>query len=140
MSERLRYTGVQATVFETGHVGCVEPGGEFAVDASLLLRFMRRPDIEHAGGCPAPPCRCGQEPEPAGALEHPGYGELMTGTGHPADGTWSPPVSNGVTPDTSDDTSRVQDADTSGGTPSGRRGRTSGPPSGKGAAGGTQVP
>ena len=32
--------------------------------------------------------------EPAGWREHPGYGEPMTGAGHPADGTFSPPVSN----------------------------------------------
>lgn len=64
MRERLRYTGVQATTFRAPGAGHVEPGGEFDVDASLLLSFMRRPDIEHAGECPAPPCRCGSEPEP----------------------------------------------------------------------------
>jgi hypothetical protein len=32
--------------------------------------------------------------EPGGPREHPGYGEPMTGIEHPADGTWSPPVSN----------------------------------------------
>lgn len=35
-------------------------------------------------------------PQPAdGLLEHPGFGEPMTGVGHPADGTESPEVSNG---------------------------------------------
>ena len=32
--------------------------------------------------------------EPAGWREHPGYGEPMTGVEHPADGTFSPPVTN----------------------------------------------
>ena len=32
--------------------------------------------------------------EPAGWREHPGYGEPMTGIEHPADGTFSPPVTN----------------------------------------------
>lgn len=68
MSELLRYTGVQATTFQEPGTGCVEPGGEFEVDESRLAGFMRRPDIEHAGECPKPPCRCGQEPQPeAGA-------------------------------------------------------------------------
>jgi hypothetical protein len=62
---RLRYTGVQATTFQTPGVGHVQPGGEFDVPPSLLLSFMRRGDIEHAGECPSPPCRCGVEAEPA---------------------------------------------------------------------------
>lgn len=32
--------------------------------------------------------------------EHPGYGETVTGTEHPADGTWSPPLSNDPAQDT----------------------------------------
>lgn len=104
MTHRLKYTGSHEQVFQTGNVGLVEPGGEFGVPDELLRRFMRRPDVEHAGECPVPPCRCGQEPQPEPA------------------------------PEASDDTSRAQDADTSGGTPSGRRGR-SGSPSGKNGTG-----
>lgn len=63
-SERLRYTGAQATTFNAPGVGHVEPGGEFDIDPRLLLSFMRRPDIEHAGECPRPPCACGLDPEP----------------------------------------------------------------------------
>jgi hypothetical protein len=66
---RLRYTGVQATTFQTPGVGHVQPGGEFDVPPSLLLSFMRRPDIEHVGKCPAPPCLCGEEPQGAEAPE-----------------------------------------------------------------------
>lgn len=61
---RLRYTGVQATVFQHDNVGHVEPLGEFDVPDDRLLSYMRRGDIEHAGKCPAPPCRCGGEPQP----------------------------------------------------------------------------
>jgi hypothetical protein len=60
---RLRYTGVKATVFMHDQVGHVEPDGEFDVPEDRLLAYMRRADIEHAGECPAPPCRCGNEPE-----------------------------------------------------------------------------
>lgn len=63
-SHRLRYTGDQATTFQAPGVGYVEPGGEFTVDGSLLLSFMRRPDVSHARECPAPPCQCGEEPGP----------------------------------------------------------------------------
>ena len=65
-SHQLRYTGYQAVTFQEPGVGYVEPNGEFAVDESRLLSFMRRADIEHAGECPAPPCKCGEEPEPQG--------------------------------------------------------------------------
>ena len=59
---RLRYTGSHATTFtEAGHV---EPGGEFSVPADRARGYLRRADVEHAGECPAPPCKCGEEPEP----------------------------------------------------------------------------
>jgi hypothetical protein len=61
---RLRYTGTQATTFQEPGVGHVEPGGEFEVPPGRLPSFMRRADIEHAGECPSPPCKCGAEPEP----------------------------------------------------------------------------
>lgn len=60
---QLRYTGYQAVTFQEPGVGYVEPNGEFSVDESRLRGFMRRADIEHAGECPAPPCKCGEEPE-----------------------------------------------------------------------------
>jgi hypothetical protein len=60
----LRYTGEQAVTFQFPGVGYVEPKGEFSVPPEAVLSFMRRADIEHAGGCPVPPCRCGEEPEP----------------------------------------------------------------------------
>lgn len=69
--ERLRYTGVQPTTFQHDQVGHVEPGGEFDVPGDRLLAYMRRADIEHAGECPAPPCRCGEEPQPDPAPEIP---------------------------------------------------------------------
>lgn len=62
-THRLRYTGEQAAAFQTGRVGYIEPGGEFSVPDDLLVSFMRRADVEHAGECPAPPCRCDQEPQ-----------------------------------------------------------------------------
>ncbi len=61
---RLRYTGEQAVTFQYPGVGHVEPGGEFSVPVGALLSFMRRADIEHAGECHQPPCKCGEEPEP----------------------------------------------------------------------------
>ncbi len=61
---RLRYTGTQATTFREPGVGHVEPGGEFGVAPSRLPSFLRRPDIEHAGDCPWPPCRCALDPRP----------------------------------------------------------------------------
>jgi hypothetical protein len=64
LTEQLRYTGSQAATFQAPGVGHVEPQGEFDVDPSLLLSFMRRRDIEHAEKCPVPPCRCGAEPAP----------------------------------------------------------------------------
>jgi hypothetical protein len=79
VGERLRYTGEQATVFQEPGVGHVEPGGEFTVDASRLLSFMRRADIGHAGECPAPPCRCGQDPAPG--PQAPGAGEAAPASG-----------------------------------------------------------
>jgi hypothetical protein len=100
-AHQLKYTGELPQTFQTGNVGYVEPGAEFTVDESLLLRFMRRPDIEHAGECPAPPCQCGEDPKPEPEK-----------------------------PAASDDASASQDADTSGAGQSGRRGR-SGSPSGK---------
>ncbi len=71
MSElvRLRYTGGQAVTFQYPGVGHVEPNGEFDVPADVLLSFMRRADIEHAGECHQPPCRCGEEPEAAAPQE-----------------------------------------------------------------------
>jgi hypothetical protein len=66
---RLRYTGEQAATFQQPGVGYVEPQGEFDVPAEALLSFMRRRDIEHAGECPAPPCKCGEEPEPEASEE-----------------------------------------------------------------------
>jgi hypothetical protein len=89
---RLRYTGEQAVTFQFPGVGHVPPQGEFGVPPEALLSFMRRADIEHAGECHQPPCRCGEEP--GGAREHPGYGGPMTGVEHPADGTMSPAVGN----------------------------------------------
>jgi hypothetical protein len=110
---QLRYTGDHATVFQTGNVGLVEPGDEFAVPDELLIRFMRRPDVSHAGECPAPPCRCGEdlqpEPEPEGVPE----------ASYPA--------------------SASQDADTSGAGRSGRRGR-SGASNGTTETGNTGIP
>lgn len=67
MTERLRYTGASLVSFLTGGVGEVAPGGEFEVDGQHLRSFMRRADVEHAGDCPAPPCRCGEESEAAQA-------------------------------------------------------------------------
>jgi hypothetical protein len=93
---RLRYTGEQAATFQQPGVGHVEPGGEFGVPPEALVSFMRRRDIEHAGECPQPPCRCGEEPE--GPREHPGFGEPMTAVEHPADGTMSPAISNDGAP------------------------------------------
>lgn len=61
---RLRYAGEQAVTFQHPGVGHVEPGGEFDVPAEAVLSFMRRADIEHAGECHQPPCRCGEEPRP----------------------------------------------------------------------------
>lgn len=104
MTHRLKYTGSHAQVFQTGNVGLLEPGAEFDVPDEMLRRFMRRPDIGHAGECPKPPCRCGEEPQPEPA------------------------------PEASEDTSRSQDPDTSGGIPSGKRGR-SGSPTGKAGTG-----
>jgi hypothetical protein len=50
MSERLRYTGVQATTFlDAGHV---EPGGEFEVSDEAAERYLRRSDVESASGKP----------------------------------------------------------------------------------------
>lgn len=60
---RLRYTGTHATTFQRPGVGHLQPGDEFDVPAEAVLAFMRRADIEHVGECPAPPCRCGEEPE-----------------------------------------------------------------------------
>jgi hypothetical protein len=63
MTERLRYTGAQPVTFLTGDVGPVDPGGEFDVAEDLAPRFLRRPDVEHAGECPGgDPCRCGEKP------------------------------------------------------------------------------
>jgi hypothetical protein len=102
----LRYTGVQATTFQTPGVGHVEPAGEFEIPLSLLLSFMRRGDIEHVGKCPAPPCGCGEEPEP----QEP------------------------VAPEASEAASDSQDGETSGGRRSGGRSR-SGSPTGKSGTG-----
>lgn len=66
---RLRYTGEQAVTFQFPGVGYVEPGGEFGAPAEAVLSFMRRADVEHAGECPAKPCRCGEEPEPSAPQE-----------------------------------------------------------------------
>lgn len=66
MTVRLRYTGALPTSFMTGNVGEVEPNGEFSVPDELVRSFIRLADVEHAGPCPAPPCRCGEEPEAAG--------------------------------------------------------------------------
>ena len=104
----LRYTGVQATTFQTPGVGHVEPAGEFEIPLSLLLSFMRRGDIEHVGKCPAPPCRCGEEPEP----QEP------------------------EAPEASEAASDSQDGETSGGRRSGGRSRSgSGSPDGKSGTG-----
>ena len=68
MSEKtfpLRYAGELATTFQRPGVGHLEPGSKFSVPESALLSFMRRGDVEHDGECPAPPCRCGEEPERA---------------------------------------------------------------------------
>lgn len=92
----LRYTGAETRTFT--EAGELEPGAEFSVPDHRARGFLRRPDIGHAGECPQPPCRCGEEPA------------------------------------ASEDASRSQDADTSGGTRSGRRGRA-GSPSGKTATG-----
>ena len=71
MTERLRYTGAQPVTFLTGDVGPVDPGGEFDVAEDLAPRFLRRPDVEHAGECPGgDPCRCGEKP----ATDAPGGG------------------------------------------------------------------
>lgn len=92
MSEpvRLKYTGTQATTFQEPGVGQVEPGEEFEVPPGRLLAFMRRSDIEHAGECPAPPCKCGQEPEPVTEPQAPGgngkpKGSRRTGGGSTQD-------------------------------------------------------
>lgn len=64
---QLRYAGEQATTF-TGHgIGEVEPGATFDAPVSALLSLMRRADVEHAEECHAPPCRCGEEPQPQAA-------------------------------------------------------------------------
>lgn len=80
---RLRYTGEQAVTFQRPGVGYVEPGAEFGVPADAVLSFMRRADIEHAGECPAPPCKCGEEPEP----EPPALQEAESGTSGKVKGT-----------------------------------------------------
>lgn len=59
---QLRYTGDQATTF-TRHGIEVEPGCTFDAPAAALLSLMRRADVEHEAECPAPPCRCGEEPQ-----------------------------------------------------------------------------
>lgn len=83
MTEKLRYTGVQATVFQHDGVGLVSPDDpEFEVPEEVAERYLRRPDVERA----------------------------------------------------SEDARRDQDGDTSGGTASGKRGR-SGSPTGKNGAG-----
>lgn len=63
-THQLRYTGTRPTTFQEPGVGHVEPGGEFSVPEGRLLSFMRRPDVEHAGECHAPPCKCGEESRP----------------------------------------------------------------------------
>jgi hypothetical protein len=121
---QLRYTGDHGTVFQTGNVGLLEPGEEFAVPGELLLRFMRRPDVDHAGECPKPPCRCGEEPQPqpAGPEDQEPESEpegseascsdQAGGGGEGADGEGAP--------DARDSASRVQEADTSAGRSAGR--------------------
>ena len=85
MSElvRLRFTGEQPQTFQYPGVGHVEPGGEFGVPLEVLVSFMRRRDIEHAGECHQPPCRCGEEPEP----EPPAPQEAESGTTGKAKGS-----------------------------------------------------
>jgi hypothetical protein len=97
---------VQATTFQRPGVGSLQPGDEFDVPAEAVLPFMRRADIEHAGECHAPPCRCGEEPQPQ-EREAPGASEAASAS---------------------------QDGETSGGRRSGGRSR-SGSPTGKNGTG-----
>lgn len=132
---QLRYTGDHATVFQTGNVGLVEPGDEFAVPDELLLRFMRRPDVSHAVECPAPPCRCGEDPQPEPEQSQAeGNDGDSSGTDTETADHSEASAALERAPDASDSTSRVQEADTSGAGQSGRRGRSSSP-TGKGAVG-----
>lgn len=45
MKQRRVYTGAQATVFLTGGVGEVDPGGEFEVPEEHVAAFDARPDV-----------------------------------------------------------------------------------------------
>lgn len=67
------------------HLGLVNPGDIRDLDEAPDQHWHETTDEDRAALAAR---------EAAVLQEHPGYGEPMTGTEHPADGTWSPPVTN----------------------------------------------
>jgi hypothetical protein len=133
---RLRYTGPETREFL--EAGTLEQNDEFEVGLARLRAFMRRPDIEHAGNCPAPPCMCGDEP--AGEPETAGdAGTAPDGDGEDSDGedAEEPPGPPGGAGSEDADDPGTAESERTVVKPKRKRARSTGPGTGEAAAGDT---